>query len=160
VSRPTAPKATCPTCETEHALNKDGSIRRHGCVSASAPILISLPWARVPISQNQLRRTHYIVEAKLKAATLEEARWAIRAAKVGQLPGADVIRLHYRPSTRQIRDADGLAPTGKVVVDALVQEGVLPGDDFRYVAEAAYRIHPPQRGVPGAFWLEIVKEAA
>lgn len=145
---------TCPTCRTEQHVNKSGSLRRHLCKPYAQTI--PLPWARVPISQNQLRRTHYIVEAKLKATTLDEARWAIRSARPTPMPTVDVIRLHYRPSTRQIRDADGLAPTGKVVVDALVHEGVIPADDFRFVAEAAYRIHPPQQGMPGAFWLELV----
>jgi hypothetical protein len=149
----------CTQCDTERPVNKDGRIRRHGCPDlpdAPTSVLIPLGWARPPISQNQLRRTHYMIEAKLKAAALSEARWAIRAAKPDRVTFVDTIRLHYRPSTRRIADADGLAPTGKVCTDALVHEGVIPADDWRHVSESAYRIHPPQPGLPGVMWLEIV----
>lgn len=44
---------------------------------------------------------------------------------------------------------------GKCVLDAVVDEGLLPGDDWRYVRESACVIHPPEPGKPAAMWLTI-----
>jgi hypothetical protein len=116
-------------------------------------IIIPLNWTSPPLRQND--RQHHMVKAKAFAAALDEARWAIRAANVTPLIGADVT-LHYRVPDRRIRDADGLAPTLKAALDALVAEKVLPRDDWVYVPSATCRIHPPN-GEGAAMWVTLTE---
>lgn len=120
----------------------------------SLPATFPLPWRAVPLTQNQLRRMHYQVEAKAKAALIGEARTAIRRAGI-QPVGCANFTLHYQPGTRRRIDADGLAPVAKVVLDALVKEGVLHDDSWVEVPRASIQIHPPQPGATAAFWAEL-----
>ena len=153
--------AACPACDQDIRVNGDGSLRRHEadgqrCTGADAVMVtIGLPWAAPPLTQNAVRRMHHHVEAKAKAHLLHELRWVIRAAKPHPVIEPCVFTLHYRPGTRRLCDADGLAVTGKVVLDALVHEGVLQADDWRHVRETRQRIHPPLAGMPGTLWLTV-----
>jgi hypothetical protein len=83
--------------------------------------------------------------AKAQAIAAIGFRWPVVAADV---------TLHFRPSTKHRRDADGMYPTLKVCQDALVLQGVLPDDSWVHVPAATYRIHPPN-GEPAAMWLEL-----
>lgn len=114
----------------------------------------ALPWCRAILTQNTVRRMHFHAEAKAKAQAISEARAAIRAAGVEPRWSANVT-LHYRPGSRRSLDADGLAPTLKCLLDALVKEGILPDDSWVEVPQAAIRIHPPKPGLPGVMWAEL-----
>lgn len=116
-------------------------------------MLIPLPWTRPPISQND-RRNHY-AKAKVVAQALGEARAAIRVAHVAPVGSAQIV-LHYRVPDRRRRDADNLAVVLKVVQDALVDEGVIPRDDWECVPASGQRIHPPN-GEPGSLWVELIE---
>lgn len=118
--------------------------------------LVPLNWPKPPLTQNQVRRQHYYAEAAAKKQAITEARWAIRAAKVTPMAEANV-RLHYRPGTKRLCDADGLGPTLKVALDALVAEEIVLDDNYLYVPEASIRIHKPLTGLPGALWLELIE---
>lgn len=50
----------------------------------------------------------------------------------------------------------------KVVLDALVKEGVLYDDSWVEVRHCGVTAHPPQTGIPGGLWLQIdrIEEAA
>lgn len=143
----------CPTCRTEKQQNKDASLRRHACIPA-VPDTFALPWSVPPLTQNQLRRLHYQREAKLKAAAKVEAQWAIRAARLTPRIGANVT-LHWRMPDRVRRDGDGASPTLKVVLDALVAEGIIPDDSWVHVPHSGVTCHPPRRGMPGCLWVEL-----
>lgn len=112
-------------------------------------------WPTPPITQNQLRRMNHWDEARAKKNAIAEARWAIKAARPTPMTEA-LVRLNYRPGTRRLCDADGLAPTLKVFLDALVQEGVLLDDNYLYVPESSIRIWGPAKGMPGAMWADLV----
>lgn len=116
------------------------------------PILIPLPWLSPPVSPNQ--RQHWATKARATGQARTEARWAIRAAKVRPIVAAN-ITLHWRVPDNRRRDADNLAATKKVATDALVDEGVLPDDSWVHVPASTERIHPPQKGLPAAMWLEL-----
>lgn len=118
----------------------------------SKPILIPLPWPTPPLAQND--RQHWATKARAFAQAKTEARWAIRAARVTPIVGA-VVTLHYRVPDRRTRDADGPAPTLKACLDALVDERVLPADDWVCVPACGIRIHPPEKGMPGSLWLQL-----
>lgn len=113
-------------------------------------MIIPLPWPKPPLSQND--RQQHMVKAREVARVKDEARWAIRAAKVTPIVGAEVT-LHYRVPDRRRRDADNLAVVLKVCQDALVLEGVLPDDSWVCVPRSGQEIHPPDG--PPALWLEL-----
>jgi hypothetical protein len=116
--------------------------------------LIPLPWSKPPLTQNQLRRMHHMVEARGKADALGVARNAIKAEHIKPMAGAIVI-LHWRMADRRRQDGDGAAPTLKVCLDALVKEGVLHDDSWVEVPHSGVTTHPPIPGQPGSLWLEL-----
>lgn len=85
---------------------------------------------------------------------LTEAREAVKAANPRPIVGAEAT-LHWRVPTRRIQDTDNISPTLKPVLDALVQEGILPADNWVCVPHTAQRIHPPEPGKLGAMWVEL-----
>lgn len=113
---------------------------------------IALPWARPPVSLND--RGHWRVKARNVADARAQARWAIRAAHPPQLERAHITLCWRVPDMRR-RDLDNLAGTLKPCLDALVDEGVLPDDDFLHVKGATSRIYLPDASKVGAMWLNI-----
>ena len=113
---------------------------------------IPLPWPKPPLTGNRTRGNPYARANEVKAAKAD-AQLAVRQCRIRPLVGAEVT-LHFRPADRRRRDADGLFPTLKVCLDALVYEGVLPDDSWVHVPAATCRIHPPT-GEPAAMWLEL-----
>ena len=114
-------------------------------------IVIPLPWDKPPLTGNRTRGNPYARAAEVKRAKTD-AEWAFDGP-IPAIVGAEVT-LHYRPKDRRRRDADGLAPTLKVCLDALVSSGVLPDDSWVHVPAATCRIHPPT-DEPAAMWLEL-----
>lgn len=114
--------------------------------------LVPLPWDRPPLSGNRTRGNPHARANEVKHAKAQ-AQWAIRAARLPKLAGANVA-LHFRVADRRRRDADNLAPTLKVCQDALVAENILPDDSWVCVPSATCRIHPPSPDGP-AMWLEL-----
>lgn len=118
-------------------------------------MIVALPWDRPPLTLNPGLRSE---NPHAKAAKVRDAKaaavLAIRAAKVPAMAGA-IVTLHYRVPDRRRRDADNLAATLKVCQDALVTAGVLIEDSWITVPASGQRIHPPERGKPGALWLEL-----
>lgn len=106
------------------------------------------------MTKNKVRRMHYQAEAKLRAKTIEAARWAIRQTKPAPMVGAIVV-LNWRMATRRRQDGDGAAPTLAAVIDALVLEGVLPDDSWVCVPHSGVTCHPPTKGEPGAMWVSL-----
>lgn len=114
--------------------------------------LIPLPWDRPPLSGNRTRGNPHARANEVKLAK-EQAQWAIRVARLPRLTGAE-ITLCFRVADNRRRDADNLAPTLKVVQDALVAEGVIPDDSWVHIPSATCRIHPPTPDGP-AMWLAL-----
>lgn len=114
---------------------------------------VSLGWHKPPLTGNRTRGNPHARAAEVAQAKAEAIAW-VRAAKLAPMVGAEVT-LHYRPTNRQRRDADGLFPTLKVCQDALVVCGVLPDDSWVHVPAATCRIHEPVPGVPARCWLTL-----
>lgn len=118
-----------------------------------ATLTITLPWPKPPLTGNRTRGNPYARANEVKTAK-QQAAVAIRAARPPQLHGASVT-LVLRLADRRRRDADGLAPTLKVCLDALVAERVLPDDSWTYVPSVTCRIYPPMTDQPAEMWLEL-----
>ena len=144
----------CPACHNDSTARKDGKPRRHPCVPSPNPADIALPWPRPTLSKNEVRRTHYQAEAKARRLAIDEARWAIRAARRELVPYADVT-LHWRMPNRGRRDGDGAQWQLSVCLDALVEEGVLHDDSWVCVRHSGVTTHAPEPGMPGGMWLEV-----
>lgn len=113
---------------------------------------IPLTWDRPPLSLND--RGHWRVRAKHTAQVREQARWSIRSARPAPRATAAVTLVWRVPDNRR-RDLDNLSATLKPTIDALVDEGVLPDDDWRHVTRATCRIEPPDKELGVAMWLEL-----
>lgn len=115
---------------------------------------IALPWSKPPLTGNRTRGNPYARANEVKTAKADAQRF-VRCSDAGPVAGANVT-LHYLPRTRQRRDADGLFPTLKVCLDALVAEGILPDDSWIHVPSATCRIHTPDGAYVGArLWLTL-----
>ena len=151
---------TCPRCNRTVSLKRDGTMRAHRVGNMPCPgdarrvEAISLPWTSPPLTANEQRRMHPLKEAGVKRAMLTDARWAIRAARITPIAYADVT-LHWRMPDRRRRDGDGAAPTLKVVLDALVHEGVLYDDSWICVRHSGVTTHHPEPGMPGGMWVAV-----
>ena len=113
---------------------------------------VRLGWDRPPLSLND--RQHHHAKAKGYAQAVEDARWAIRTARVAPPSLPVAVALHWRIPTRGRRDPDNMAATLKACLDALVAEGVVPDDGWQYVRRVSCEIHPPDGGGP-AMWLTL-----
>ena len=117
---------------------------------------VPLNWRTPPLRAND--RRSWQAQHRAFQQALTEARWAVRAARLTPVQTA-AVTLHYRPATKRRQDADGIAPTLKPCLDALVLEGVLYDDSSAYVTQAAQVIHPPT-SEPAAMWLELSETTA
>ena len=118
--------------------------------------VVDLPFELPPLVKNAVRKMHHHKEAKIPRESMQSVRWAIRAAKVQPLEQADVV-LHWRLPDRHRRDGDGAQPTLSFCLDALVLEGILPDDSWKFVVHSGITCHEPQPGLPGALWLDITE---
>lgn len=118
----------------------------------SDSVVVTMPWAKPPLLAND--RHAYRAKARLFDAALSEARWAIRAARLERIAVPVEVTLHYRPAELRRRDCDGIAPTLKPILDALVAEEVLADDSWVEVTKTSQVIHAPAAGTP-AIWVAI-----
>lgn len=115
-------------------------------------LTVPLPWTKPPLGAND-RNDRRTGGYRKIAAAKEQAGWAIKAAHIHPIVGANIV-LHWLIPNRGRRDPDNLAPTMKVCLDALVAQGILPDDSWVHVPAATCRIHPPD-GLPAAMWLTL-----
>jgi crossover junction endodeoxyribonuclease RusA len=92
-----------------------------------------------PLSANQ--RLHW----RQKAERTGNVRTKVRLlAKQARIPAAArlTVQLHYLPGDGRRRDAPNLVATSKPAIDGLVDAGLVPDDNDRYVIEIMPKIHP------------------
>lgn len=120
----------------------------------TTPLIVPLPWPKPPLSLND--RMHWRPKYEKTKRVQGEALLAIRASRprLPELDAAEVV-LCWRVPDLVRRDLDNVVATLKPAIDALVQAGVLPRDDWKHVHLAASRIDPPEPGRRAGVWLEI-----
>ncbi len=102
---------------------------------------IRLPWASLPLSANG--REGWRKKAAITAEIRDTMRWLLKAAKIPPLVKISV-QLIWVASTVRRRDTDNTVATMKPVVDAIVDEGIVPDDTTEFVTrlEADISVQP------------------
>jgi crossover junction endodeoxyribonuclease RusA len=116
-------------------------------------LVVRLPYESPPIRSND--RLHWRAKARVVKAVRATGAWAganvIRDNVIEDgFPIAHpvVVTLVWEVCDRRVRDAGSIAPTGKAVIDGLVDAGVLSSDRSEVVTEERYRVEVgPSRGV-------------
>lgn len=140
--------------------------------------VLPLPWSCPPLSMNGRGASRGAAFARgrkireIRAATLDLAH----AARLPKNVTHATVQLHYRPRGNGRRDTDNLVATLKPIADglaagrparigrtgkpvpALIGYGLVPDDTPQYMAKPEPIIHPAEKGMPGAMWLEITWE--
>ncbi|MEU4331351.1 hypothetical protein [Nonomuraea dietziae] len=92
-------------------------------------------------------RTHWRAQRPLKKNLRDTACWLARAAKIPAMQRARMVGVFEPPDNRR-RDPANWAPSWKAVVDGVVDAGVLPDDNSKYL-EGPYpelgEVHPKGR---------------
>ncbi len=96
--------------------------------------VIELPWSTPPLSLNS--RMHWRERAAITASLMDGTRWLLRREIMSHdLDRLDAVTvwLEWIVPDRRARDTDNPMATTKVLVDALVREGVIADDTPQYV---------------------------
>ena len=113
---------------------------------------IGLPYLEPPLTANQ--RLHWTQRAARTKGLRESAHWLACAARI---PPQDhvTVGVCYRPRDNRRRDADNLVPTLKAACDGIVDAGVVPDDTPRFMSKLMPVIHPADKQLGPALWLEV-----
>ena len=97
---------------------------------------------------------HYMVRAKRTADIREGAAEVVRLAGV---PPLEHLRawIEYSPRDQRVRDPINLVSTLKACEDALVDCGIVPDDNPKYVESVMPKILPKNDEKRGFLWLVI-----
>ena len=110
---------------------------------------VTLPYIAPPLTLNQ--RLHWAARSRLTRGLRESTAWL---ANLPALPSVHVV-LHYRPADNRRRDPDNIVATLKPCLDGLVDAGIVPDDTPQFVSWSQPVIHPADKRLGPALWLEI-----
>ncbi len=104
---------------------------------------LTLSAADIPWRSGNARGSWHERHAHTSAARLVAAHAAKRALEHSPAPACPVsITVTYHAPDLRLRDPEGCAQTVKPCIDGLVDAGVLPDDNWKYVDSITYRIIP------------------
>lgn len=84
---------------------------------------------------NNANRTHWAAGAKAKKVEQQTIMWAIKSARLAPVENYPVtVRFLWKEPNRR-RDPDNIVSAKKVILDALVQEGILRKDGWDEIAQ-------------------------
>ena len=140
--------ATTQAQESRNAYPYGQEHRNEGPGAAEGRTAVLELWIPAPAGWINLNhRMHWAVKAKLTKAWRLAAR--VHAQNAGLPKGFEHVRIeaHVVKSTARAYDAHNLTPTGKAIIDGLVDYGLVPDDTNRYVVGPDMR--EGGKGVPG-----------
>ncbi|UVK63514.1 rusA-like resolvase [Mycobacterium phage Aegeus] len=105
--------------------------------------LITVPMTRPPMLSNDQRRWTWPQVRRAKQQVGETIAWLIRQAGIKNLEPSQVKIVWYVPDKRR-RDVDSLGPFAKAALDGMVDAGVWPGDDSKWVTKLSMSIDQTQ----------------
>lgn len=89
----------------------------------------------IPPTLNEVKRMHYMLQAKEKKRWEQVVRIEVKVQKLQPIDKPVIVtyRFHFKDERR--RDPDGYAYSAKAIQDGLVKSGILSDDSFRFVKE-------------------------
>lgn len=105
--------------------------------------LITVPMTRPPMLSNDQRRWTWPQVRKAKQQVGEAVAWLTRQAGIKSLGPSQVAITWFVPDRRR-RDVDSLGPFAKAALDGMVEAGVWPGDDSKWVTKLILSIDQTQ----------------
>ena len=94
-----------------------------------------------------MAKSHYAVYARSKRAGTTMVEVLARAGRYPMATGPVCLRFDWYPKDRR-EDLDNVASSVKVILDGMVQAGVLPDDSQRWVRGLDHRLHDPDKARP------------
>ena len=117
---------------------------------------LKLPWDKPPMNLNDRYRhwsekSNLTKEVRLVGKTLGK----MLRRSTGKPFDYMVVELHWRPERNHRRDPSNYHATQKPLLDGLVDAGVVKDDTPKYVEEKTPVIHPADKELGAAVWLEL-----
>lgn len=119
--------------------------------------VLPVPYDRPPLSLND--RGHWAKGNSHRQALRRAGALLARSKGIPRNLPHIHTRLHYTPTDNRRRDEDNIIATAKPLWDGLVDAGVVPDDNSRYMTKYMPRIHPGAKNHHGprlrlAVWTE------
>ncbi len=149
--------AHCAECHTTFTGIAAFDAHRHTGTCTAPPsglsLTIPLVWTTPPLSMND--RHHWAAKARITRDIRETTRILAIAHHIPRNLDHVTVSLHYAPKTNRRINADNLSATLKPCCDGLVDHGLVPDDEPRYMAKLMPVIHPKSSTGKGQLWLQI-----
>lgn len=111
-------------------------------MSTSVEYIVALPAGMKLLNAND--RTHWRTRARVTDALRQAAKLTARNARVPAMRQA-TIKAVLHPHDKRHRDAHNWAPSFKAAIDGIVDAGVLPDDDERFLLSVQMVLGSPVR---------------
>jgi hypothetical protein len=98
-----------------------------------------LPWAKPPLTSNAVSRGYAPHHARARRDIRTTAAFTAKQQHLGPHPQCDVMMIWYAKDALR-RDSGSMSPTLKHWIDGLVDAGVWPDDDYRWVRTESCRV--------------------
>lgn len=95
-----------------------------------------LPSLNEVIAQNRMNK---YAGAHMKENVQSDIRWSIKSKRLESIKEPCVIYIDFHEKTKR-RDVDNIQSATKFILDALVQEGVLPNDTQKWVEDVKHDV--------------------
>lgn len=105
--------------------------------AARGPVTFVIDWMGRPHTSNKERQLHRFALATIHRTWREAGTQAARIAKLRDLPPC-AVTFQARYPSGNLPDTGAIAPTGKCIIDGLVDAGVWPDDKAEWVTEERY----------------------
>lgn len=100
---------------------------------------LTIDWMGRPHTSNDERRLHYRQLSRIHRSWREAGAQAAMLAKLPKGLGPSIVTFQAMYGNRVMTDAGAIAPTGKCVIDGLVDWGCWPDDNSTWVTEERYK---------------------
>ena len=113
---------------------------------------IPLPHDKPPLSLND--RMHWGERSRIVKQLRHDTALLARSQRIPECQHITVT-LHYIPKQNRRIDADNRVATSKPCVDGLVDAGIVPDDNPRFVNHRMPVIHPADKNARTRLWIEV-----
>lgn len=105
--------------------------------AARGPVTFVIDWMGRPHTSNLERKLNHFALSKIHASWKAAGTQAARISRLRDLPPC-IVSFQGRYPGGTLPDTGAIAPTGKCIIDGLVDAGVWPDDKAEWVTEERY----------------------